>query len=208
MNNRKRMITMKVIIGISSRHVHLTKKHLEILFGTNYSLEVLKPIRQPGQYAAVETVTLKTENAEIPNVRIIGPLREYTQVEISKTDAHYLGIDPPIRESGDIRGSEKITIIGPKGEVNLKEGCIIATRHIHMNPRQVVLYGLENRKTVDVLVGREKKSILKDVSLKISNPAYYEMHLDMDDANANGLQNGDVATILLEKKESSIYSKQ
>lgn len=187
---------MKVTIGVSNRHIHLTKEDIDILFGKDYKLQVLKKINQPGQFASVETVTIQTKKDRIDNVRILGPIRKYSQVEISKTDAYKLGINPPIRESGDIKGSEAITIIGPKGKLYLKEGCIIATRHIHISPKQVQMYGLQGKKYVDVLVGREKKAILKDVYLKISDPAYYEMHLDMDDANANLIENGALATIL------------
>lgn len=187
---------MKVNIGVSNRHVHLTKEHLEFLFGKNYELKELKKINQPGQFAATDTVTIKTEKSEIENVRILGPIRNYSQVEISKTDAYKLGLNPPIRESGDINNSESITIVGPKGELYLKEGCIIATRHIHINPKQVKLYGLEGINKVNVLIGNEKKSILRDVSIRISEPAYYEMHIDTDDANANFVQSGDIATIL------------
>lgn len=187
---------MKVMIGVSNRHIHLTKEHLEILFGKDYQLQVLKEIHQPGQFASVETVILKTEKSEIPKVRILGPLREYSQVEISKTDAYQLGLNPPVRHSGDIQGSEAITVIGPKGTLELKEGCILANRHIHIHPKQVELYGLQGRESVDVLVGGEKGCILKNVFIRVSDPAFYEMHIDMDDANANLIQNGDIATIL------------
>lgn len=187
---------MKVSIGVSNRHVHLTKQHLEYLFGENYKLTELKKINQPGQFAAVETVKIKTKKDVIENVRILGPIRDYTQVEISKTDAYKLGLNPPIRESGEISESEKIIIVGPKGELKLDEGCIIATRHIHISPKQVEMYGLQNRQYVDVLISGEKETIFKDVSIKVSEPAYYEMHIDTDDANACLVKNGDIATIL------------
>ena len=187
---------MKVSIGVSNRHIHLTQEHLEYLFGKGYKLKELKKINQPGQFASVETVTIKTEKSSIDNVRILGPIRNYTQIEISKTDAYKLGLNPPVRESGEITDSEKITVVGPKGELNLDEGCIIATRHIHINPKQVEMYGLTGKEYVDVLVGGEKQAILKDVSIKVSDPAYYEMHIDTDDANANLIKNGDVATII------------
>lgn len=192
---------MKVSIGVSNRHVHLTREHLDFLFGKNYELQELKKINQPGQFAATDTVAIKTDKSKIDNVRILGPVRAYSQVEISKTDAYKLGLNPPIRESGDIQDSESITIIGPKGELYLDEGCIIATRHIHITPKQVELYGLEGIAKVDVLIGGEKSSILKDVLIRVSESAYYEMHLDTDDANANLVKNGDIATILGEENE-------
>ena len=111
---------MKVSIGVSNRHIHLTQEHLEYLFGKGYKLKELKKINQPGQFASVETVTIKTEKSSIDNVRILGPIRNYTQIEISKTDAYKLGLNPPVRESGEITDSEKITVVGPKGELNLE----------------------------------------------------------------------------------------
>lgn len=192
---------MKVSIGVSNRHVHLTQEHLEFLFGKNYKLKELKKINQPHQFAATDTVVIKTEKSAIENVRILGPVRSYSQVEISKTDAYKLGINPPIRESGDIKDSQSITIVGPKGELMLNEGCIIPTRHIHINPKQVKLYELEGLDKVDVLIGNEKEAILKNVSIKISDPAYYEMHIDTDDANANLVKSGDIATIIGVKDE-------
>lgn len=193
---------MKVTIGISNRHVHLTQKDLEFLFGKGYELQKLKDIKQPGQFAATDTVTIKTDKSEIENVRILGPTREYSQVEISKTDAYTLGLNPPVRESGDIKNSESITIVGPKGELYLKEGCILATRHIHINPKQVKLYGLEGLDKVNVLIEGQKGVVLKNVFIRISDPAYYEMHLDTDDANACLIKNGDIATILVNQKNS------
>ena len=187
---------MKVSIGVSNRHIHLTQEHLEYLFGKGYKLKELKKINQPGQFASVETVTIKTEKSSIDNVRILGPIRNYTQIEISKTDAYKLGLNPPIRESGEITGSEKITVVGPKGELNLDEGCIIATRHIHINPKQVEMYGLTGKEYVDVLVGGEKQAILKDVSIRVSDPAYYEMHIDTDEANAAKIATGNTVTII------------
>ena len=187
---------MEVIIGVSNRHVHLTREHLNILFGENYELNEKTKLNQPGQFAAIETVTIKTEKNEFNNVRIVGPCRSYTQVEISKTDAYFLGLNPPIREAGDIKGSSPITIIGPKGELNLNEGCIIPTRHIHITPKQMELYGFEGLTKVDVLIEGEKTTILKDVHLRVAEESYYEMHLDTDDANANLVKNGSIATIL------------
>ena len=192
---------MKINIGVSNRHVHLTKEHLEFLFGKNYELKQLKKINQPGQFAATDTVTIKTEKSKIENVRILGPVRNYSQVEISKTDAYKLGLNPPVRESGDIKDSESITIGGPNGELHLEEGCIIATRHIHINSKQLELYGLEGIEKVDILIGNEKKSVLKDVLIRVSDPAYYEMHIDTDDANANLVKSGDIATIIGYKNE-------
>ena len=187
---------MNVSIGVSNRHVHLTKEHLEILFGENYKLEKNNDLNQPGQFSSTSLVTLKTEKDEINNVRVIGPIRDYTQVEISKTDAYKLGINPPVRNSGDIKGSSGITIIGPKGKIDLNEGCIIATRHIHILPSQVKAYNLEGIEKVNVKINGEKGGIITNVYLKVSDESYFEMHLDTDDANAHLVKNGDIGEIL------------
>lgn len=189
---------MKISIGVSNRHVHVTKKDLETLFGPNYPLEVLKKINQKGQYASKSMVTLKTEKGIIENVRILGPVREYTQVEISKTDSYHLGINPPIRTSGDIKGSASITLVGPYGEVFLKEGCILANRHIHVTKEERIRYGLKEE--VSVLIEGEKGGIMHHVYLKEAENSYFEMHIDTDDANAFGLHNGDMVTILEEER--------
>lgn len=186
---------MKVSVGVSNRHVHLTEDDLEILFGKNYELESLKKINQPGQFAAKEKVNIKTDKGIIENVRILGPIREYTQVEISKTDAYKLGINPPIRDSGDLNGSEKVTIIGPKGSIE-KNCCIIATRHIHLTKKHCEIYNLNNIDTVSVLIEGEKGAILNNVKLKVADNSYFEMHIDTDDANACGIKSGDIVTII------------
>lgn len=188
---------MKVILGVSNRHVHLTKEHLEKLFGEGFELTKVKDLNQPFQFMSSSKVSLKTEKSIIENVRVIGELREYTQIEISKTDAYKLGINPPVRASGNLEDSEEITIIGPVGEVTTK-GCIIADRHIHITPKQKEMYGLKD--TVSVLVGGEKGGIISNVHLSVSDPAYYEMHLDTDDANAFLLKSGDVVEIIDDNK--------
>ncbi len=187
---------MKVSVGISARHVHLTEEHLKILFGEDALLEELKPLHQPAKFASTKTVTIQTKKAKFEHVRVLGPTRAYTQVEISRTDAYQLGIQPPIRESGDILNSAPITIVGPVGCISLNEGCILANRHIHITPKQMELYGLSGLNEVHVLVEGEKGGILNHVYLKIEEASYFELHLDTDDANAFGIHNGDVVTIL------------
>lgn len=187
---------MKVSIGVSGRHIHLTREHLEILFGTDYKLEKKSDLKQPGQFASNALVTLKTDKSIIEHVRVLGPLRDYTQVEISKTDAHKLGINPPVRNSGDLIDSSPVTIIGPMGSIDLKYGCIIATRHIHIRPDQMRAYGFEGRKTVNVKLPGEKGGIIYNVYLKVSEESFFEMHLDLDDANAHLINNGDIGEII------------
>lgn len=198
---------MKVTVGISNRHVHLTKEHLNILFGENYQLENVKNLNQPTQFASNSFVTLKTNKGILEHVRVIGDLRNYTQVEISKTDAYMLGLNPPIRDSGDLENSEAITLIGPKGEISLNQGCIIANRHIHITSKQMELYGLQGKEEVNVLVNGPKGGMMFHVYLKVSELSYFEMHIDTDDANAFQLKQGDVVTILEGNDESQYLSK-
>ena len=187
---------MKVSIGVSNRHVHLTKEHLSLLFGEDFKLEKKNDLNQPGQFASTSAVTIKTDKSFIENVRVLGPIRDYTQVEISKTDAYKLGLNPPIRNSGDLNDSSPITLIGPKGTVDLKSGCIIATRHIHILPSQVKMYNLEGKDKVNVKLNGEKGGIITNVYLKVSDEAFFELHLDTDDANAHLVKNGDIGEIL------------
>lgn len=186
---------MKVVVGISNRHVHLKKEDLEILFGKDYVLEKVKDLNQPGQFISNSKVILKTEKSYIENVRVVGGLRDYTQVEISKTDAYKLGISPPIRKSGDTKGSSPITLIGPNGKVNLNEGCIIANRHIHITPKQKELYGFKGD-YVSILINSEKPGIIRNVYLNVDQNSYYELHLDTDDANAFLIKDNDILEII------------
>lgn len=188
---------MKINIGVSNKHVHLCMDDYTKLFGDD-SLNLVKKLSQPGEFASDKKVTLKTEKGSIENVRVVGPIRKYTQVEVSMTDAFKLGLKPPVRDSGDIKGSEGITIIGPKGEITLKEGCIIASRHIHITPDERKQYGLVGVSEVSVRIDGEKGGILNHVHIKESENYAYELHLDTDDANAHLIKQGDSATILMD----------
>lgn len=198
---------MKVSIGVSNRHVHLTKEHFNILFGTSKELKNIKNLNQPTQFASDCLVTIETSKSKIEDVRVLGSFRNYTQVEISKTDAYKLGINPPVRSSGDLQDSSPITIIGPKGKLDLEKGCIIADRHIHMTPRQQELYGFQGKDEVSVLLNGDKGGILFHVHLKVDENSYFELHLDTDDANAFKINQGDIATILEGNDESQYLSK-
>lgn len=184
---------MKVSVGISNRHVHLTEQDLYILFGLGYELNRKVDINQPGQYAAYETVIIKTDKDVIDNVRILGPIRDYTQVEISKTDAYKLGINPPLRDSGDLEGSSVVTIIGPKGEVT-KPCCILVRRHIHVTKEQKEMYNLPD--VVSVKISGDRGGIFDEVYVKVNEKSYYEMHIDTDEANAFGIKNNDMVEII------------
>ena len=151
---------MKVSIGVSNRHVHLNKSDFEVLFGKDFNLEKKSDLNQPGQYATTSTVIIKTDKSEIENVRVLGPLRDYTQIEISRTDSFKLGLNPPVRDSGDLKGSSPITIIGPNGTLNLDEGCIIADRHIHLTKEHALMYNLDGKDMVSVRLNGEKGGII------------------------------------------------
>lgn len=186
-------------VGISNRHVHLTEVDFKKLFN-NKELEAVKYLNQPGQFASNLKVTIKTEKSEISGVRVLGPLRDYTQVEISKTDAYKLGLNPPVRESGNLKGSEDITIIGDN-EIMVKECTIIATRHIHATKEDLEKYNLDACKKYKVKINGEKGGIINNVSIKVSDKAFFEMHLDTDDGNGHLLKCGDTATIIGEDNE-------
>ena len=189
---------MKVSIGISARHVHLSKEVFEKLFGNNKELTKHVDINQPGQYACVEKVNLITEKGRINGVRIMGPLRDYTQVEISKTDSYTLGLNPPVRKSGDLSGSENIKLEYNGKIVEVKECCIIADRHIHVAYEDLEKYNLKDNQIVKLKINSEKGAILENVCVRASNNAYFEAHLDLDDANANLIKNGDLGEIIYE----------
>ncbi len=192
---------MKVIAGVSNRHVHLKKEHFEILFGKDFEINNIKNLNQPGQFVTDFKVGIKTNKDLIENVTVIGDIREYTQIEISKTDAYKLGINPPVRTSGDILNSEIVTLVGSKGELTT-EGCILADRHIHITPKQKEYYGFGNIDKVDILVGGIKGGIISNVSFKVSEDAYFELHLDTDDANSHLIKNNDVLEIIGGNDES------
>lgn len=189
---------MKINIGISARHVHLCEKDFIELFGSDKLLTKYRDLTQPGQYACNEKVNLITDKGRLENVRILGPLRNYTQVEISKTDAYQLGLNPPVRASGDLKGSENIKIEYSGKIIELKECCIIANRHIHASYEDLEKYNLKDNQIVKLKVSGEKGAILENVKVKASKEAYFEVHLDVDDANANLIKNNDVGEIIYE----------
>jgi len=186
-----------VPVGISNRHIHLTREHVEILFGKGYELTKLKELSQPGQYACKEQLTIVGPSMRaIEGVRVLGPERKQSQVEISRTDSFVLKVKPPVRESGDIKGSAPITIIGPKGVVTLNEGCIIANRHIHMSLEEADRFGVRDGQYVDVALDGERRSLFYDVQIRAHKDFRLEMHIDTDDANAAGVGNGFKARIV------------
>ena len=182
---------LTVEIEASGRHVHLSRQHVEALFGPGYRLNRVKDLSQPGQYACKELLTIVGPSLRpIENVRVLGPLRKQSQVEISRTDSYVLKVKPPVRESGKLDGSAGITIIGPKGVVSLEEGCIIANRHIHMSVEEGAAFGLKDGDYVTVEADGERRTRFYDVQVRVSEAFRLEMHIDTDDANAAGIGNG------------------
>ncbi|MFA9376455.1 MAG: phosphate propanoyltransferase [Lachnotalea sp.] len=178
-----------VPIGISARHVHLCREHIDILFGKDYQLNKKKDL-MGGQYAAQECVTLVgTKLRAIENVRILGPERKASQVEVSKTDSIRLGIKAPIRESGNTKGSAPIAIVGPNGVVYLDEGCIVAKRHIHMSPEDANVFGIVDGQTVKIRIDNGRGGIFEGVQIRVDKSYTLEMHIDTDEANGLGVGN-------------------
>ncbi|MCL4441328.1 MAG: phosphate propanoyltransferase [Firmicutes bacterium] len=183
-------------IGISNRHVHISKEHMDILFGSGAVQTKDRDLSQPGQFVAEQEVTLVGPKGVIQNVRILGPERIQTQVEISISDCFIFGIQPPIRDSGDLEGSAGITLVGPKGSVTLNEGCIIAARHIHMSPADAEYFKVKHGDRVTVSVPGMRGVVFAEVLVRV-NPNYLlEMHLDRDEANAASLKNGDLVALV------------
>lgn len=190
------MSNVQVPAGISNRHVHLSQSDLETLFGKGYELTPKKDLSQPGQYAAEETVTLIGPKKSIPNVRILGPVRSQTQVEISRSDSFTLGITAPVRDSGSISGTPGIIIEGPKGKVELKEGVIIAQRHLHLHTDEAKELNLKNGDYISVKFDGERSVIFNNVLVRVSPNFAKDLHLDIDEANAAAISNGDLGTII------------
>ena len=178
-------MSKKFIVETSARHIHVTQEHLEILFGKDAKLTHKKDLSQPGQFACEERVTIVGPKKELAGVSILGPVRPATQVELSATDARSIGIAAPIRESGDIAGSGACKIIGPKGEVEISEGVIVAKRHIHLTPEAAAELNVNDKDIVLVKVDTDgRKAILGDVVVRVSEKFAPAMHIDTDESNA------------------------
>lgn len=184
-----------VPVGVSARHVHLTQAHVETLFGAGYQLTRKKEL-MGGQFASNEQVTIVgTKLRAIENVRILGPVRKFSQVEISRTDAMKLGVSAPLRDSGDIAGSAPIAVVGPKGAIYLKEGCIVARRHIHMSPQDAKAAGVRDKDVVSVVSDNPRGTTFDEVLVRVDDSFTLEMHIDTDEANASNIKTGDAVVI-------------
>ena len=187
----------KVPVGISARHIHLTQEHVEKLFGKGYQLTKKKEL-MGGQFASNEQCTIVgLKLRAIENVRILGPVRPSSQVEISATDARTLGIKAPTRQSGETAGSSPIALVGPKGAIYLEEGCIVAARHIHMCPEDAAAAGLKDNDFVTVRMGNERGALLDNVKVRVHETFTTEMHIDTDEANACQVKQDELAAIIL-----------
>lgn len=187
---------LMVPVGISNRHVHLSREDMDILFGYGSSLTRMKAVKQPGQFAAEETVTIKGPKKEIKNVRILGPLRSETQIEISVADGFVLGVQAPIKMSGDLAGSCPIEIVGPQGRVTKECGVIVAWRHIHIPCDMAAQYGLIDGQEVSVQTEGHRAGIMQRVAVRATQASVLEIHVDVEEANAYGLSNGSMVKVI------------
>ncbi len=178
---------VKIPIEISARHVHLTLNDLKILFGENYKLTKFKDLSQPGQFAANETLKLIGPKGQLENVRILGPVREKTQVEISETDARELGIDPPVKESGNLADTPGIKLVGPKSMLNLKNGVILALRHLHVDPETAKSLSIKDGDRIKVDISGKRDLLFENVLVRANKNFKLAMHIDTDEANAAGI---------------------
>lgn len=185
-----------VPIGVSNRHIHLSREDMDILFGQGSTLTRMKAVKQPGQFAAEEMVTIKGPKNELKKVRVLGPLRKETQVEISVADSFVLGIKAPVKMSGDLDGSSPIEIIGPRGSVKKDNGVIVAWRHIHITPEMASSYGLKDGQEVSVQVDGIRAGIMQKIIVRVTQASELEMHIDVEEANAFGLSNGSLVKII------------
>lgn len=177
--------------GVSNRHVHLSQTDIEALFGLGYQLTPLKSLRQPGQFAAKECVMVVGPKGSISNVRVLGPARAETQLEVSKADCYALGIKAPVRESGDLYQSADALLVGPAGHANLQSKVICAQRHIHMSPQDARQLGVQHGQKVKVRAGEQCGLVFEQVVVRVNERFALEFHIDTDEANAAGIRSGD-----------------
>ncbi|QOS97928.1 acetate/propionate family kinase [Brevibacterium sp. JNUCC-42] len=198
---------MKVPVGISNRHIHLSQQDLDQLFGPGYELKKLKDLKQVGQYAAEETVNIVGPKGRINKVRVLGPVRKATQLEVSRTDSFVLGVEPPVRDSGDIKGSPGITLEGPYGTVAIDEGVIIAFRHIHFSDEEAKEFGVKDKQFVSVEVPGSRSIVFENVLCRVHKDFRLELHIDTDEANAAGLKNNMELEVIVPVDNGDTYSK-
>jgi acetate kinase len=185
-------------VAISARHVHLTAQNINLLFGSGHPLHTRRALSQPGEFSTEETITLIGPKGSIPHVRVVGPAREEDQVEISRTDEMTLGLDAPVRVSGDLDETPGIKLVGPAGQITLSHGVVLTQRHVHMSPEDAQRLGVKDRQIVQVLIRSPRRSLIfGDVVVRVSAHYKLELHLDTDEGNAAGVQPGHRATLLV-----------
>lgn len=185
-----------VPVAFSNRHIHLTQADIETLFGRGYQLKVMKALSQPGQFACEETVTIEGPKGRLSKVRVLGPARKATQVEISLTDSFVLGVKGVVRMSGDVAGTPGIRIIGPAGTVEATEGVIVAARHLHLSVEQAQLFGLANGQEVRLVIEGSRGIVMEHVAVRCGAGHDMEVHVDTDEANAAALRSGTMCEVL------------
>lgn len=189
---------MKLPIALSNKHVHLSQGDIETLFGAGHELTHFKPLSQPGQFACEEKVDLVGPKGTIKGVRVLGPARPATQIEISLADGFTLGVKAPIKESGDIEGTPGLKLVGPAGEVELEKGVIVASRHIHMSLDDASKFGVEDKQIVKVKTFGPRAIVFENVLVRASEKFALEMHVDLEEGNAAGVRNGELVELIAE----------
>ena len=187
---------LKVQVGISNKHIHVSEAHLQALFGAGHKLTVKKELTQPGQYAAEEMLDVVGPKGTMKGIRILGPCRKESQVELAQTDARTIGLSLPVRESGVLDGSPGVKLIGPKGEVQLEKGAIIALRHVHLSPAEAAKAGVKDKDLVSIKVSSNRPLIFENVLIRAVEGFVNECHVDTDEGNAAGLSNDDLIEII------------
>lgn len=187
---------MLLEVGISARHIHISKESLEVLFGKDHELHVFREVKQPGQYGAEETVAVVGPKGSFPTVRILGPVRARDQVEVSVSDCFKLGVTPVVRESGKIEGTPGIKLVGPKGEVTINEGVIVAARHAHLSADFAQKEGIADGQIMKVKIEGDRALIFDNVVARVSPDFLEEFHIDTDEANAGLVKSGDKVTLV------------
>jgi putative phosphotransacetylase len=183
-------------LGISARHIHLDREAMDVLFGKDSQLHKIKDLGQPGEFTSEEKVDLISEKALIRGMRVIGPLRKQTQIELAMTDARALGLKPPLRDSGNLKGSAGIKIVGPQGEITVSEGVIIAQRHIHLDLPTAAAFGLKDQDRVGIRVPGERSAVFENVLVRVKANYAPEFHIDTDEGNACFAKNDDMVEII------------
>ena len=189
---------LPIPIGVSNKHCHLTEEHFKILFGSAKEPKKIKDIKQPGFWAADEVIDVQGPKGVLKRVRLVAPYRSHTQIELAMTDAHNIGVKPPVRESGDVKGSAGAILIGPAGKVEIKEGVIIAQRHVHFAPAEAASLGIKSGELLRLRcgTGAGRSTVIEDCIARVSDKYALELHLDTDESSAAGVKTDDAAYIV------------